>query len=109
MRTETKFTAAEPLAREAVALGIAELPEAWQTANARSLLGGSLLGQQKFADAEPLLLASYEGLRQREAKIPVEVKSSRLTEAIQRLIQLYQATNRPAQAASWEAKLPPNR
>jgi serine/threonine protein kinase/tetratricopeptide (TPR) repeat protein len=106
---ETKFTAAEPLAREAVALGTAELPEAWQTANARSLLGGNLLGQQKFADAEPLLLAGYEGLRQHEAKIPAEVKSSRLTEAIQRLIQLYQATNRPAQAASWEAKLPPNR
>jgi len=29
----------------------------------------------------------------------------RLTEALQRLVQLYEATDRPAQAAAWKQKL----
>jgi eukaryotic-like serine/threonine-protein kinase len=32
-------------------------PGAWTTFNAQSLLGGVLLGQKKYAEAEPLLLA----------------------------------------------------
>ena len=36
----------------------------------RSLLGASLLGQKKFAEAEPFLLESYEGMKSREPKIP---------------------------------------
>jgi hypothetical protein len=34
--------------------------------------------QKKYADAEPLLLQSYEGLTQREAKIPANLNKSRL-------------------------------
>ena len=48
------------------------------------MLGGALLGQKKYAEAEPLLLAGYEGMKQREAKIPPEGKV-RLTEALERL------------------------
>jgi len=47
---------------------------------ARSLLGGSLLGQKKYAQAESLLLAGYEGMKQREAKMPANGKI-RLKEA----------------------------
>ena len=36
--------------------------------NARSLLGESLIGQKKYADAEPLVLSGYEGLRAREER-----------------------------------------
>jgi hypothetical protein len=32
-------------------------------------LGGSLLRQKKFVDAEPLILAGYEGMKARNAKI----------------------------------------
>ena len=46
------------------------IPDDWLTFNARSLLGGSLLGQKKYAEAEPLLLSGYEGMKQREDKIP---------------------------------------
>ena len=38
--------------------------------NAKTLLGGSLLGQKKYPDAEPLLLAGYEGIRERETSYP---------------------------------------
>ena len=45
----------------------------WTTFNTKSLLGASLLGQKKYAEAEPLLVAGYSGLKQREAKIPEQV------------------------------------
>ncbi len=34
------------------------------------MLGGCLLGQKKYAEAEPLLVAGYEGSMQREDQIP---------------------------------------
>ena len=37
-------------------------------------MGATLLGQKKYAEAEPLLLAGYEGMKQREAKIPAAGK-----------------------------------
>ena len=45
-------------------------PDASWKFNTKSLLGGALLGQKKFAEAEPLLLAGYEGLKLREKTIP---------------------------------------
>ena len=47
-------------------------PDAWTTFHTKSLLGGSLLGQKNLPPdaAEPLLLAGYEGMKAREAKIP---------------------------------------
>ena len=63
----------------------------------------SPLGQKKYAKAEPLLLSGYEGLKAREARIPVPAKI-RLTEAIDRLVQLYEAWGKPEQAAQWREK-----
>jgi len=51
-----------------------------------------------------LLLSGYEGMKQREVNIPLEGKA-RLSEAVQRLVQLYQAADRPDQAAEWKKKL----
>jgi hypothetical protein len=34
------------------------------------MLGASLLGQKHYADAEPLLLKSYEGMKAHEKTIP---------------------------------------
>ena len=67
-------------------------------------LGGSLLGQQKYADAEPLLLAGYEGMKSRENKIPAE-SWSQLTKACQRVAQLYDVTGRKEKANEWRARL----
>jgi eukaryotic-like serine/threonine-protein kinase len=68
------------------------------------MLGGSLLAQKKYAEAEPLLFSGYEGLKQREDKIPTEGKV-RLNEALKRLAQLYDTTQRPEQAVEWRKKL----
>jgi serine/threonine protein kinase/TPR repeat protein len=101
---EGKFAEAEVLARECLAIRERDIPDDWRTFNARSMLGGSLLGQKKYAEAEPLLLAGYEGMKQREVSIPPEGKP-RLRETLERLVQLYEATHRPGQAAEWKQKL----
>jgi tetratricopeptide (TPR) repeat protein len=101
---EGKFAEAEPLARECLALREIMIPDDWRTFNARSMLGGSLLGQKKYAEAEPLLLSGYQGLKQREDKIPA-AGNMRPREAFQRLVQLYEDTGRPDQAAQWKKLL----
>ncbi len=70
-----------------------------------------LLGQKKYAEAEPLLLAGYEGTKQREKTIPEQSKI-RFPEAIERLAQLYTDWHAAepdrgydAKAAEWQTKL----
>ncbi len=102
------YADAEPLLRECLAIREKTQTDVWSTFNTKSMLGGSLLGQKKYADAEPLLLAGYEGMKQREAKIPPQGKD-RLPEAIERLVQLYEATGKKDDAAKWrleQAKYP---
>ena len=75
------------------------------------MLGGALLGQKKYAEAEPLLLAGYEGMKQREKTIPA-LGNIRLPEALERLVDLYtdwQAAEPDkgydAKATDWQKKL----
>jgi hypothetical protein len=71
-----------------------------------SLIGGALLGQKMYADAEPLLLKGYEGMKAR-AKTPGAdaarlAMQQRIPEALDRLIELYTATDKPDEAARWK-------
>ena len=47
-----------------------------------------------------MLVQGYEGMKQREAKIPAQGKN-RLTDALERLVQLYDAWGKPDQADVW--------
>jgi eukaryotic-like serine/threonine-protein kinase len=105
---QKKPAEAEPLLRECLAIRALKEPDDWRTFNTKSLLGGSLLDQKKYADAEPLLVHGYEGLRQRESKIPPNSKV-RLTEALERLVQLYDAWEKKAMADEWRKKLEAHR
>jgi serine/threonine protein kinase/tetratricopeptide (TPR) repeat protein len=102
---QQKFADAEPLLRACLDIREKKQPEEWNTFNTKSMLGGSLLGQQKYAAAEPLLVQGYEGLKQREAKIPPQFRTLRLTEALERLVQLYDATGPKAKADEWRKQL----
>jgi eukaryotic-like serine/threonine-protein kinase len=98
------FADAEPLLREALAIRKKAQPDVWSTFNAQSLLGAALLGQKKYGEAEPLLLAGYRGMREREAKFP-QAGKVRLTEALERLVQLYDAWEKKDEAAKWRKEL----
>jgi serine/threonine protein kinase/tetratricopeptide (TPR) repeat protein len=98
-----KAAEAEPIERERLRILERIAPDDVRTFYTRSLLGGSLLSQKRYAEAEPLLLAGYEGMKQREATIPPGFKGL-LTEAIELLVQLYEATGEPGKAAEWRAR-----
>ncbi len=97
------FAEAEPLLRECVAIREKTQPDAWTTFNTKSMLGGALLGQKKYADAEPLLLAGYEGLKQREKTIPLR-GNTRIPEALDRLIEFYTTTKKPDEVKTLRAE-----
>ena len=63
-----------------------------------NLLGGALLGQAKYEKAEPLLLQAFEGLDLHRSEIPPNAQRH-ITATIDRLIRLYESTNRPDDAA----------
>ena len=101
---QQEYTAAETMLRECLHIRAAQQPDAWNTFNTRSVLGGALLGQHRYAEAEPLLKEGYAGLKQREAKIP-PLSKVRLAEALERLVQLYDAWGKPEQAREWRQQL----
>jgi hypothetical protein len=101
---QRKWAEAEPVLRECLAIRQETEPDDWSTFNTRSSLGGALLGQGKFAEAEPLILSGYEGMKAREGKIPPQGRP-RLSEAASRVVELYEAWDRPDKAAGWRARL----
>jgi hypothetical protein len=98
-----KWSKAEPILRESLAIREKGQPEEWSTFNSRSLLGGCLLGQKKYAEAEPLILSGYEGMKAREARIPVPGKPW-LTQAAERVATLYEAWGKQEKADQWRAR-----
>jgi tetratricopeptide (TPR) repeat protein/tRNA A-37 threonylcarbamoyl transferase component Bud32 len=98
-----KPTEAEPLLRECLTIRQQTQPDDWTTFNAQSLLGGALAGQQKYAEAESLLLAGFEGMAARAKTIPPRGQP-RLREAQERVVQLYDAWGKNDRAAAWRKK-----
>jgi tetratricopeptide (TPR) repeat protein len=95
---------AEPVLRQCLATREKKEPDAWTTFHTKSLLGGSLLGQKKYAEAEPLLLAGYEGMKKGLDKAPQKDKV-RLIEGLERIVQLYEATGKKDKAEAWRKEL----
>ena len=96
---------AEPLLREALPVLEEKEPEQSGTFVAQSLLGASLVGQQQYATAEPILLNAFERLKKRDEQKPSPSRAKPLREAGERMVQLYEAWGKPGQAAEWRAKL----
>ena len=101
---QKKYSAAEPFAREILSIYESEVPDLWHRFVAMSLLGGSLLGQQKYSEAEPLLLQAYDELRAWEPMLGADW-NWRVSEAGHRIVDFYEATNQPEKARAWQEKL----
>ena len=101
---EQKYSDAEPLLREAVGTTEKTSPDAWNRYYFQGLLGASLAGQKRFAEAEPLLVSGREGMVQREATVPAD-SLSLVLRAGQRIVELYQGWGKPEKAAEWRQKV----
>ena len=84
--------------------GLAKLPDDWSRFDATSQLGGALLGRKKYAEAEPLIVQGYEGMKAREARIS-PLGKPRLTEAAERVVRLYEEWGKKDKAAEWRTRL----
>jgi hypothetical protein len=100
---QKKFPEAERTFRECLALREKNQPNLWVRYNTLSQLGGSLLGQLKYADTEPLLLTGYQGMKEREVQVG-RYDQVRLSEAVDRLIDLYTALGKQEEAEKWRAE-----
>ena len=104
-QSQGKFVESEPLAREALEFDRKKRLDDWQRFRAESLLGASLAGQQKYAEAEPLLIEGYQGMAARKDSISAEDRYH-LDRAHSWIVQLYEAWGKPDKAAEWKQKPP---
>jgi tetratricopeptide (TPR) repeat protein len=104
---QERYAEAEPIAREALAIFEKQRPEDPKRFYWMSVLGSVLCGQERYAEAEPLMLQGYEGMKQREALLDANWRS-RLTDARERIVRFYMATNQPEKARAWRQKVKAN-
>jgi serine/threonine protein kinase len=97
---EQRYSEAEPYLRECLAIRAEKLPNDWRTYNSQSNLGASLLGQKKYAEAEPHLLQGYAGMASEKRHI-LSGNAIQIPESLQRLVALYEAWEKPDEAAKW--------
>ncbi len=95
--------AGEKLLREAVKIRTELLPkEHFWVAMANSALGECLTLQQRYAEAEPLLLESYQSL-----KTSLGERAGRTQEALRRVCKLYEDWPKPQLVEPYHAQLSP--
>jgi serine/threonine-protein kinase len=91
---------AEAVLREAVKLREENLPEKhFMTALSKGALGEFLSTQKRFAEAEPLLLGSYETLKSSQS-----ADSPRIRSAAERLVKMYADWGRPGEANNFRGR-----
>ena len=100
-----RHESAAQILRECAAILEKKQPGRWTKFRAQSLLGVALLGQRKYAEAEPFLLQGYEGLKAREEQIPPPLGRHRVTEAGERIVRLYEGWGRVDKAGEWRTRL----
>jgi serine/threonine protein kinase/tetratricopeptide (TPR) repeat protein len=100
-----RYAEAEPVARESVTISRNMFPDDSGRFDSEIVLGASLLGLKKYAEAEPLLLTGYEGLKAaRESTLPPAGKVLGLQDW-ERIVGLYESCGKPEKAAAWRAKV----
>jgi eukaryotic-like serine/threonine-protein kinase len=102
---QQKFVDAEICLGESSVLFQKNPPKAWITFSTQTLLGAALLGQRKYAEAEPLVTQGFLGMKQLEQDASLfhyeQGDRQELIEAADRLVQLYEAWGKKDEADRW--------
>ncbi len=101
---QKKYAEAEVLLREVRNNNEKADADSWERYWSLNLLGASLAGRGQYVEAESLLLSGYQGMRQREAAVPLEDRLV-LFQAGVRIVQLYESWEKPEKAAEWRERL----
>ncbi|MBX3399647.1 MAG: protein kinase [Gemmataceae bacterium] len=98
---QEKWVEAESTLRDGLIILEKTRPGSFGVLIAKSTLGRALLGQKKYAEAESHLLAAFEEFKVMDSKnIPVAYKVQ--IELIDRIIELYTATNKPDELKKYQ-------
>lgn len=100
---QRKFAQAEGTLQRVCSAYVDAKLDVWQRYSCDALLGESLVAQKRFSEAEPLLLAGYDGLRQRETSVPAVSKPT-IDRAAEWLARLYSEEGKPDLAEQWKKK-----
>jgi eukaryotic-like serine/threonine-protein kinase len=95
---------AEAILHECLVIYEQRGPNALATFGIKAILGHALMGQRKYAEAEPYLLQGYQGMKASQAQLSPR-NNRRLVECAENLVQLYEATGKPEEAAKWKKEL----
>jgi len=79
-------------------------PDDWMRLITQSRLGEALIGQKRYAEAEPLIVSSHEALIARSAKNP-PIPKHVVLDAGERVVRLYEAWGKSDKASEWKNKL----
>lgn len=98
---------AETVLRKCHEIQSERVPDSWLTFRAQYLLGRSLVGQQKYDQAEPYLKAACEWLLSPKDRTGVSIVglSRRRIRTVNQLIAVYEALNDDPQARKWRQVL----
>jgi tetratricopeptide (TPR) repeat protein len=103
---QNRYVEAETIQRECLAIRAKREPNSWQFFETHRAVGASLLGQKRYAEAEPHLVQGYEGMKQRELSVlRLNDRAAKLTEGLEQLVQLYEEWGKPDEAARWRTVL----
>jgi tetratricopeptide (TPR) repeat protein/tRNA A-37 threonylcarbamoyl transferase component Bud32 len=102
---QRRFAEALSSLREATEISRRTEPGTWTTAVCEGWLGEALVAQHIFDEAETILLASRQTLLDQSAKIPPRNRAATLRDSTQRLVQLYAAWQKPAEAEKWRKQV----
>jgi tetratricopeptide (TPR) repeat protein len=103
---QQKFAEAEADLRACLAIREKKTPDDWRRFQAQWWLGAALLGQKKYEAAEQQLQGAYMSLKAREGALDDDGRRA-LRETLEWIVQVYEASGQPAQAAFWRGKLAP--
>ena len=95
---------AEPLIREALTIREKVEPDDWRTFNTKSMLGGALRVRRNTPTPSRCCWPAMKDSTRAAAAIP-PAGIIRLTEALERVVQLYTEWEKPDQTALWKQKL----
>jgi serine/threonine protein kinase len=100
---QQRYAEAEQTLRDCLVVLEKKAPNGWTKFFVKSMLGDAVLGQMRYAESEPLLKEGYEGMRQSEAKLSPWDRV-RLSEALHRLVKLYDAWGKKDLADAWRKR-----
>lgn len=104
LQSHELWSESEPPLRECLALRRRHPADTWPRYYTASSLGEALTRLGRFDEAEPLVLEGYQGVDARKVGLGPG-QDSYLHDAARRVVGLYEAWNKPDEAAAWRAKL----